>query len=172
MNFFRFVFVFCVMTLQVLAAAPPAPRYSASRDLGLGIVLGEPTGFSGKYWLDDQKAIDGIVGYRWGKSVVLAGDFLWHFAQPFGADNDFTSRLFAYVGGGLMFGAFNSSSAGNTNTNATEFGLALRIPAGLEWRSFDQQFGVYLEVAPGMAIAPSTAAVFNGGVGGRYYFAP
>jgi hypothetical protein len=62
-------------------AAPTA--YSAndySGKLGAGIIIGEPTGASLKYWLNDTMALDGAVGwsYRRHSDLYLHSDILWH----------------------------------------------------------------------------------------------
>jgi len=45
-------------------------------DLGAGVVLGDPTGLTGKYWLNGKTAIDAIIGFSGDFSIHA--DFLWH----------------------------------------------------------------------------------------------
>ena len=47
---------------------------------GLGVILGEPTGVSVKYWMTPWTAFDGALGWTFGKTnwVQLHGDYLIH----------------------------------------------------------------------------------------------
>ncbi len=47
---------------------------------GAGIVVGEPTGPTVKYWLNDTMAIDGTLGWslRDDDNIYLNADILWH----------------------------------------------------------------------------------------------
>ena len=75
-----------VLTLLVLATlALPA----AHARIGVGIVAGEPSGFSIKKWLDEETAIDGAIGWSLGDGdIYVHADNLWHrtiedTTQPF-----------------------------------------------------------------------------------------
>jgi len=48
--------------------------------VGLGVIVGEPTGISGKLWLSGKTAIDGAVAWSFDKNAKLQvhGDFLIH----------------------------------------------------------------------------------------------
>ena len=47
---------------------------------GLGLIVGEPTGISGKYWMSPWSAIDGAFAWSVDKNggVQLHSDYLWH----------------------------------------------------------------------------------------------
>ena len=49
-------------------------------DLGVGIILGDPTGLTGKMWLSSRQAIDAALSYdfRHNNYIYLHGDFLMH----------------------------------------------------------------------------------------------
>ncbi len=42
-------------------------------NFGLGVIIGEPTGISGKLWLNNKHAVDGAVAWSTGKN----NDFLY-----------------------------------------------------------------------------------------------
>lgn len=77
-----------VTTLATAEARPrPAGRkgdFVANKTFGLGIMLGAPTGLSGKYYLGRDTALDfgvGVYGYgrnRHDGDLHLHLDFLWH----------------------------------------------------------------------------------------------
>src|SRR5262245_59263497 len=78
------------------AAARPRPshaqRFSSNKTFGLGLMLGAPTGLSGKYFLGPDTALDfglGAIGYyRHRDGLHIHADYLWHpvtlvRAEPF-----------------------------------------------------------------------------------------
>ncbi|MCB0408549.1 MAG: hypothetical protein KDD34_10110, partial [Bdellovibrionales bacterium] len=52
--------------------------YAANKRFGLGIVLGEPTGLSGQYWLSKNRAIDGAAAWSLNEesSFILQSTYL------------------------------------------------------------------------------------------------
>jgi hypothetical protein len=84
------VLVSVVLALGVgsadLADARPRPRagksFEANKTFGLGLMLGAPSGLSGKYFLSSDNALDfgvGAIGYYRGRSGLhLHLDYLWH----------------------------------------------------------------------------------------------
>ena len=65
--------------------------------LGVGIVIGEPTGGSIKYWLNDTLAVDGAVGWSSHDNTDLYAhsDLLWHNFDLFPVAR---GRLPVYIG--------------------------------------------------------------------------
>ena len=47
---------------------------------GIGVILGNPTGFTAKLWTGEKTAIDASLGYQFGNinSLYLSADFLIH----------------------------------------------------------------------------------------------
>lgn len=170
-----------LLTLLTLAPAV-APAPVQARDFGLGIILGDPTGFTGKVWTaPDRNAIDFGLAWAFGSYFTLYGDYLWHFPRAFGGSSRFVSELNPYVGVGLAaaFATYNNDGLliinGNKSyrffgTTGDRFGLGIRIPLGIEWLPARPPIGVFLELAPGIAMVPATSAFFQGGIGARYYF--
>ncbi len=54
--------------------------FSQKGDFGVGVILGNPTSFSVKYWTGKVTAIDASLGYRYGSTndLYLNTDFLFH----------------------------------------------------------------------------------------------
>ncbi len=67
---------------------PPHLAGARDRDLGLGLILGEPTGVSGKLWLSRTTAMDGAVAWSTTRDdeLHLQGDFVWHDFELLGVD--------------------------------------------------------------------------------------
>src|SRR5690242_4684738 len=71
---------------------PPDP---VERPLGLGVMLGEPTGLNAKYWLSDTRALQFGLAYSFGNYMALLGDYLFHFPSAFSkGSSDATGKQF------------------------------------------------------------------------------
>jgi len=141
----RFVML---VVFVVLAAAVGFAQTS------VGIILGEPTGLSGKQWIGEGASLDLAVAW----SFVPEGAFYLHvdYQQHFDdLDIDVGTLLwFAGIGPRIYIG--------------NDVGLGLRIPVGLVYDIDDVPLEVFLELAPGLNLFPGTVFNFGGGIGVRY----
>jgi hypothetical protein len=128
-----------------------------NKGFGAGIILGEPTGLSGKYWVSPTNAVDAGVAWAFTKKGFfhLHGDYLWHFVDAIESTERFV--LYAGVGGRLGFG-----------DDKTRVGV--RIPGGIAFWPKGAPIDVFLEVAPILDLIPATKLSGNGGLGIRYFF--
>jgi hypothetical protein len=136
--------------------ALPSTTAAQDKGFGLGVIFGEPTGISGKYWVNARNSINGGVAWSFhGDGFLhLHADFVWHFPDAIKAD----IRLPLYVGVGGRIRFDDPARVG------------VRIPLGIEWWVDDAPIGVFLEVVPVLDLTPSTKFAVNGGVGVRYFF--
>lgn len=155
--------LFRSVTLAFLLVASLARPALAHKDFGLGLIAGDPTGLSGKLWMDDTHAIDfaiGTFGYYLGSrygGVNLHADYLWHHFGVFGRPgSEVYHRMPLYVGAGAVV-----STPGAAAGARAVFGLSYLFP---------QPFDVFLELAPTLVVAPSTGFGIDSGLGGRFYF--
>lgn len=133
------------------------------KKFGAGIVLGDPTGFTLKGYVAPKLAIDGFVSWSFvEEAFVLIGDVIYEFAEIPVETRKITLPF--YAGAGAKIGV----DQGGKNNNRTVAGL--RIPVGIAVQFVQYPIEIFLEVAPGMEVAPSTAVDVTGGLGGRYYF--
>lgn len=144
-------------------------------NIGLGIVLGDPTGLTAKFWMDNKHAIDGGVAYSFGDYILVYSDYLWHFPKAFAGkeSSSFVQQLTPYVGpGGEVFFSTGTPSLSRRffEGHTTYFGLGFRIVGGIEWTPADPPLGVFIEIAPGIGIIPRTFAFLQAGIGCRWYF--
>jgi STE24 endopeptidase len=153
-----------LLTSLSARAGIPEPRQT-----GVGVVLGEPTGLSGKLWRDRKHAFDAAFAYSFDDFLLVSGDYLFHFDSSLQAD------FKPYVGIGGLFYVSTLSDKHRRHgfgDDGTAAGIGLRIPLGIEWLSRDPELpiGVYLEVVPGVGIVPNSFGFIEGGIGARYYF--
>lgn len=143
-----------LLGLAAVAEARPIDRRSG--ELGVGAVFGSPTAVSGKLWLGGGNAVDAALGWDFVVGELrLHADYLWHW---FNVTKVEKGRLPLYIGVG------GSLSLGNR----AEFGV--RVPLGIAYHFANDPVEIFLEVAPGLRLSPSTGATAQGGIGGRYYF--
>ena len=151
-----------VIWCAVLAALFAGQGWCGERDYGIGIMAGEPTGLSGKMWVNDEMAFDG--GMAWSftddASFHIHGDMLFHdwriLDDMFEVDD--TGRLPLYYGiGGRVKAA-----------DDTRIGLRFVVGAAFEFNY--APFDVFAEVVPIMDLVPETELGFNAAFGGRFWF--
>jgi hypothetical protein len=126
---------------------------------GAGILLGEPTGLSGKYWLDDSRALDFGLASSFAHThtaLSLHGDLIIHNFDLIKSD----FRLPVYYGLGLRI-HFN-------NNNGNTFGA--RGVLGIAWILSNNPMDIFIEVAPVFNIIPETSLHLDFSIGSRYYF--
>ncbi|MFA5583950.1 MAG: hypothetical protein WDA09_07020, partial [Bacteriovoracaceae bacterium] len=54
--------------------------FALENKLGAGMMIGNPTGANAKYWLDNDRAVDGGIGLSFGRKTELSvhSDYLFH----------------------------------------------------------------------------------------------
>lgn len=133
--------------------------YSLSQDkkIGAGIILGEPTGFSFKYWLTEKTALD--AGFAWSfvdeNAFQIQADYLIHNFSLIKISEGKLPFYFG-IGGRLKF--------------SNEVTLGVRVPLGLEYIFSNAPIDIFLEVVPILDIIPQTDFTLGAAIGGRYFF--
>ena len=128
--------------------------------LGAGIIVGEPTGASLKYWVNNTVAVDGAFGWSLhdDSDFYLHSDVLWHNFDLIPVSQ---GRLPVYFGvGGLV--RFRDDNKDNQ--------VGVRVPVGLSYMFNNAPVDVFVEVAPAIDVAPNVRGEVTGGVGIRYWF--
>jgi hypothetical protein len=131
--------------------------HAQDRGFGLGIILGEPTGVSGKLWTSGTNAFD--FGAAWSFSgdgnLLLQADYVWHIFRLIPVPE---GKLPFYVGvGGRVVFSDNAK-------------IGVRVPLGLDYMFSNAPVDIFVELVPILNLAPSTDFDFNGGIGARYWF--
>ena len=139
------------------------PAYSTTSlagKFGVGLIVGEPTGASVKYWLNNRLALDGALGWslRDDTDLYLHSDLLWHNFDLIPVPQ---GRLPVYFGvGGL--------ARFRDNHHANQVGI--RLPVGLSYMFDNAPVDIFAEVGPAVDLAPDVRGEITGGIGVRYWF--
>jgi len=146
-----------LVTLVCLLAAGITPAAAQnSGAAGAGVILGDPTGITGKFWLNNGRALD--VGLGLNDNVTIYGDYLWHSWRVFPQPSE--GKLPAYLGLGAQIG----------NTSHHDSSLGLRAVAGLAYWLPHDPVEIFLELVPVLNLSHDTGLHLNAGLGVRYYF--
>jgi hypothetical protein len=162
----RVPFYCSLLLVSAIVLMPGRARAEEKGVLGAGLIVGEPTGLSVKYYLGDDTAIDGAVGGAFlGKGIQVHGDFLWH---PWILETKPSFVLPVYLGAGLR--VLDRNAGGGDDDH---FRIGLRAVGGLLFDFTEAPLDVFLEVA-GVADYRTKGEKFgldiNLGAGVRYYF--
>jgi hypothetical protein len=152
-----------VKDIVVLLAIVTAAAVAKPSGVGLGIIVGEPTGLSAKAWLSGNAAVDAAAGWSMRHRYVhLHADFLLH---NFGLLNVDPGDLPLHygIGGRLVL-------TGGDKDDKDEMTVGLRVPVGVSYLFDTAPFDLFLEVVPLLNLLPETEFDINGAVGVRYYF--
>jgi hypothetical protein len=163
------LFVALIAFSERPAAADAFDRPAPKGD-GVGFILGQPTGFTGKFWIAPNQAVDAGLAWTLDSFFLIYGDYLLHFHGAFGTSDDFLRRLEPYAGVGAVLFIQETPNGKYFTSNGDSTGLGVRIPLGAEWLMRTAPLGFYAEIVPGMGVVPSTFAFVQGGIGARYYF--
>ncbi len=146
-----------VLTLMVLVSG--VAHAAADNNLGFGVILGDPTGITGKYFLSEESAIDAGAGWKTSGDdrIHIYGDYLYHINDLFDIG---AGTLPLFFGAGLRFISIEDDE--------DEFGI--RLPVGLEYVFPKLPIRIFGEIVPVLDLTPDTEFELDGGVGIRYFF--
>ncbi|HEY3761109.1 MAG TPA: hypothetical protein VGN23_05125 [Verrucomicrobiae bacterium] len=146
-------------TNQVSSQMPPLPLNDFAHSLSAGLMVGEPTGPTVKYFLTDVLAVDGAFG--WSPfphaDMEFHADILYHDFNLIHVDE---GRLPVYVGAGAFV---------RFRHNADNQG-GIRIPFGISYMFQDIPVDIFAEVGPAIVLTPDVRGEIVGGIGARYRF--
>ncbi len=150
---------YLLITALILISISSSKNYSQNKGFGLGVMIGEPTGLSGKYWLDETHAVDFGLAYSFvhpEKTFSLHADYLFHNDSFIHS----TERLPVYYGIGAR--VHLGKNDGST--------IGARGVAGIVWMPGSVPIDIFIELAPVFNLFPETSLHLDFAIGGRYYF--
>lgn len=143
----------------ILFAICIIPVHLTAQDsgIGLGIILGEPTGISLKSWVGRREAFDIAVAWSFeGEGAIhIHADYLLH-----------NFSLFRMQKGDLVF--YYGIGARVKTVDKTQFGV--RFPFGLSYFFEGDPLEIFFELGPIMNLSPKTRFRMTTCVGIRYFF--
>ncbi len=147
------LFIFILVSADVLA-----------NDYQLGVILGAPTGISGKVNLKFKRSIDMALAYSLTdkQGLNLHADYLIENAYQFVTKKGKPLDLYYGIGARLV-----SLQSGKHDG---EIALGPRAPIGLNYFLVDPKLDIFGELALAFDVFPDTNLDLEGGLGIRYRF--
>jgi hypothetical protein len=141
---------FMAIALLLIVAANSALSAAEKNEVGLGIVLGEPTGINAQFFWNKNSAVDFTAAWSLGDWLTVAGDFqtysyLWDAPREW--------RWYYGLGSYLTF------------PEDEDLTLGVRIPLGIKYHFPYSNIDAWAEVAPGLELIEHTEAILHGGIG-------
>lgn len=169
MKFIRII----TLALSLFLALNEANAQSGrSGNFGFGLMGGEPSGITIKYYTSGENAFDAYIGSSYFGKLRVGGDYLWHF-------NAFNSNIVKmYAGVGATFGFGRGDGFFYKNNNKDRFyywednsstGIAARALLGINIMPRNTPLEIFFEVGPLIGIAPNFGSNFEGALGIRFY---
>lgn len=159
-------FIFLILCVGFAAAQ--------DRGVGIGLIVGEPTGISTKIWTSHTNAVD--IGLEWSSGdgylmrmgngywhyvnetyVHIHANYLWHSFDAIRSEERFP----------LYYGVGTTIRSGQSSPYNW---LGVRGTFGVEWLPRPVPIDVFLEIVPTLQLAPFSDFGFSAGIGTRYYF--
>jgi hypothetical protein len=140
------------------------------KNFGFGLILGEPTGLTLKYWTQRNNAFVFDIGASYFGSPRISADYLWHFD----AFRSNIAKLYAGFGGVVGIGRGNGFYYTNDHNgfyyrSDNGLGLGVRGIFGVNVVPERTPIELFLEVGLLVGISPSFGSAGDVGIGIRFY---
>jgi hypothetical protein len=161
-----------LLTVLALTLAPLSFAHadgSQNHTLGVGGMIGDPSGLSLKLRLARVFAIDAGVGFgRFnGGHLHVHMDFLW--AAPL--LNAPRAEMFFHFGVGPKIALWRDSNPpGNAFDDEGNTWVGVRVPLGLTWEFTRRRLDIFIECAPGFWVFRDLYFTLDASAGARFWF--
>src|SRR5262249_6344214 len=151
-----------LLAALALALAVPAMAAEAkTKHVGVGFIVGEPTGLSAKFFMNNTNALQ--FGLAWSLSgdneLHLQGDYLWHRYNLIDLKNGDELPLYFGVGARFIVEEGDEDDV---------FGI--RFPVGLDYLFTNYPFDIFAEIVPILDLTPDTDFDLEVAIGASFWF--
>jgi hypothetical protein len=148
----KFNFITILFSLIIISSIN-----AQSNGVGVGLIVGEPTGISGKYWTGSTTAFDAALAWSFvdENAFQIHADYLFH-----------NIRLITVSEGKLPF----YYGIGARLKTANDIKLGVRVPLGFAYLFQNVPIDIFVEVVPILDVIPKTDFQINAALGARYFF--
>lgn len=136
--------------------------------MGVGIMVGEPTGLSLKKWVAEDRAINAGIAWSFADNASLHfhGDYLFHRFDILSTP-ELSGTLPIHYGIGFR-AKLREDNRGRGRNDANAM-ISVRFPIGLSYLLPDAPIDIFAEIVPVLDVAPKTDFSLNAAIGIRYY---
>lgn len=145
----------CLVLLMTTAAY--------AEDFALGVILGDPSGLSGKMKLNGAHSMDGALAYSSGKhsGMQFHADYLWDRARSWSTTQ---GPLDMYYGLGGRLISYNDDK------DKSQISIGPRGSLGLNFNINNPNIEFFGELAMILEVTPNMTADLDAGIGARIRF--
>jgi hypothetical protein len=160
-----------LLPLFVISSVLCGATGPGSKNFGIGLVLGDPSGVTAKFWQDQRHAIVVDVGNSYYGSPRIDGSYLWHY-------DAFSSRmvdLHLAAGGVVGFGGFRSwfyygkDRWSDSKYSYSGVAVGARGAVGINIIPRSTPLEIFVELGAVLSISPGLFTIGEGSIGARYY---
>ena len=154
----RTIKILLALSFFISASAYSSVDYpDMNRPIGVGIMLGIPTGVTGKFFVDTDNAVTVGLGMSFMRETAFHAhaDYNYHLYDLLKVQD---RSVPFYFGGGFRI------------KTETLFRFGVRIPVGIEYPLDTDPLVFHFEVVPILDFAPEFTMSINVSLGARYYF--
>jgi len=128
-------------------------------NFGLGVIIGDHSGLSAKYMVDNINGIDFAAGWTTSglNEFYFASDYLYHI---------YDVVKISKIVSPLYFGA----GARYISREKKENKFGIRVPLGIEFLFLNNRLGAFGELVPLLDLKPDTDLDLEFGIGIRFFF--
>ncbi|MCB9672586.1 MAG: hypothetical protein H6736_12670 [Alphaproteobacteria bacterium] len=148
------------------------PSLATDRDghpVGLGLVVGQPTGVTGKVYLDRRaQAVDFAVASTPWAGLYSHVTYLWH-PSVIASSGNLDVEWHVGVGGLLWTGDVFPGDP-HPWADGDDLALGVRAPIGLDFNLADPRFQFFGDAALVAIAVPHVHPGIDASIGARYYF--
>lgn len=152
----------CFILLGLLVAAAATATAQDTEQIGVGIILGEPTGFNVNYRLERRRSADFQLGFS-SSRLHLNASYLLHERRAMNLDGVVIDW---YYGIGVHY--YHHDRDRPNQDDETDLGV--RVPIGLDHSFRRMPLVAFAELGPTMNVVESTSFGLDFGLGLRYHF--
>ena len=148
-----------IITAALLCTVLSGNALAEGGSFGLGVIVGEPTGIDGKWFMSKTTALEGAAAWSMSgdNEFQLQLDYKFHNYSLITVKEGELPVYFG-IGGRIAF-------RDNADDN-----LGIRIPVGLSYLFANAPLDVFGEIVPVMELTPDTDFDLEGAIGIRYFF--
>lgn len=152
----RVVAVVVALTFVVSQASSSSDRGK----VGVGVVLGAPTGLSIKYWESQRVAYQGSIGGMFKGGLMIGADYLVH-------ENALRNpSLPFYYGVGLFVG---EAGFGGPSYSRSKLALGVRAAFGVDYVPREFPSDIAIELGPSLLLTPVVGMGIELSIAFRFY---
>lgn len=161
--------IFLILILIGTVSNNSFAQSPGTKNFGFGIILGDPTGVTLKYWTQRDNALVFDVGASYFGSPRISVDYLWHF----NAFQSNIAKLYAGFGGVLGIGEgrgfYYTEHHGFYFRSDNSVGLGVRGVFGLNVIPRSTPLEFFLEVGLLVGLSPDFGSAGDVAIGMRFY---